>query len=237
MPIYIKDLTDETIYDKDDYSIVKLKSNDLIVVYKWEIIYDKPFNQNKYYQTLGFFNNYVDDKEFISFLIYLDYYMSKSYWVWISIITDRTIWFDEPEKMLDILVYILNNYEPYKNTYSFNDWIVFENKYHDKLVWKREAIISSAIYHLLKLNNYLKGRYNYRKYYNLCLTYLDSDFKYLFNKYKEEWHWASYKKLQDEYILWEMMYDVPYHMHIYFWYEDKQWTAFSTWGYLDCILK
>ncbi|NDK08457.1 hypothetical protein EOM39_04400 [Candidatus Gracilibacteria bacterium] len=234
---YIKDLTDETIYDKDDYSIIKLKSNDLIVVYKGEIIYDKPFNQNKYYQTLGFFNNYVDDKEFTSFLIYLDYYMSKSYGVGISIITDRTIGFDEPEKMLDILVYILNNYEPYKNTYSFNDGIVFENKYHDKLVGKREAIISSAIYHLLKLNNYLRGRYNYKKYYNLCLTYLDSDFKYLFNKYKEEGHGASYKKLQDEYILGEMMYDVPYHMHIYFGYEDKQWTAFSTGGYLDCILK
>lgn len=228
---------EEIIYNKNGYSIVKFKSDILKIFYDWNIICDKQFSQNKYYQNTQYYNDYIEDKEFISFLVYIDYYMSKSYWTWISIITDRTIWFDEPEKVLDVLVYILSNYEPYKNTYNFTDWIVFENKYHDKLVWKREAIVSSAIYHLLKLNNYLKWKYNYRKYYNLCLTYLDSNFKYLFNKYKEEWHWASYKKLQDEYILWEIMYDVPYRSEIYLWYENKQWTAFSTWWYSDCILK
>jgi hypothetical protein len=222
---------DELIYKNEKYAIVKIDDKELIVWNYWEFEYEKNIYDNKYFQDKVFYDDYINDKEFISLFVYLDYYMSKSYnWPY-DWMRDYTLWFKDSELTLKNLQFILNNYESYKNVYSFINEKYFINNFHDKLVWRREALLSSAIYYLIESSEELKKKYDSNKYRNLCLVYMDSFFKDLLQWYKDEWYYWW----DEDSILWEMMYDVVYRENIYLSYSDSEWTLFCTWWYLDCI--
>ncbi len=232
---------DELIHLNEWYAIVKVDNKEFVVWDYWEFEYEKKIFDNKYFQNEIVYDDYEKDEEFIVLLVYLDYYMSKSY-VWPhEWMEDFTLWFNNIWNIISVLVFILDNYKLYKNTFSFINGKAFENNYHNSYVWRREALVSSAIYYLIESDQKFKEKYDSNKYYNLCLVYMDSFFKDLLQWYKEQWVWKSWENKfewwQEIYILWEKMYDVVYWKNIYLSYWEWEWTPFCTWWYLDCLKK
>ncbi len=221
---------DELIHLNEWYAIVKIDDRELIVWDYWEFEYEKKLFDNKYFQDKTVYEDYKKDKELIAFLVYIDYYMAKSYaWPheWMK---DFTLWLKNSEKVINILFFILSNYCLYKNKYSFLNEKEFENNYHDKLVWRREWIISSAIYYLIESDDYLKKKYNSNKYRNLSLTYMHYFITDLIHKYQDVYWWS--KQDAENQIL-----DVVYRENVYLFYWEWEWTPFCTWRYIDCIKK
>jgi hypothetical protein len=228
---------DKLIHLNEGYAIIEVDNNEIIFWDYWEFEYKKNILDNKYFQSEIMYNDYENDKEFIAFFVYLDYYMAKSYNWPHNWMRDYTLWFNDIWKAITNLIFILDNYEPYKNIYSFINSKTFENKYHDKIVWRREALLSSAIYYLIESNEELKNRHDSKKYYNLCLVYMDSFFQDLLQYYKDEGYWKYWWDKQEDYILWELMYDVVYWDNIYLSYWEWEWSQFCTWWYLNCLKK
>lgn len=223
------DWFDEYIFDNEWYAIVEIDNNEVVVWYYWNFKYQCTFEDNKYFQDKKVFDDFENNKEFIAFFVYLDYYMSKTYeWPHWKM-KDYTLWFKDVEKTLKIFIFMLDNYKSYKNKFSFFNGKEFKNKYHHNLVWRREAILSSAIYYFIESNSKLREKYNWNHYYNLCLTYMDSFFKDYVKEYMKQGATKSE-------ALWTM-YDVVYWKKIYLTYCEWQWTPFCTWWYLDCLKK
>ena len=214
--------------NKDEwYAIIIIDNKEVIVWDYRNFQYTCLIEENKYFQDKIIYDDYKNDEEFISFFIYLSYYMGK-YYEWPHWkMTDFKLWFTDTEKVLKILLFILKNYKSYKNKFTFFNDKEFENNYHSKLVWKREALLSSAIYYLIESNNNLKKNYDSSKYYNLCLTYMDSFFRDYIDLYMK----SGYTESE---ALWAM-YDVVYWEDIYLTYWEWEWTPFCTWWYLECL--
>ena len=230
---------DECIFFNEWYAIVKINDKELIVWDYWNYEYECELEDNKYFQDKKIFDDFEDDKEFIAFFVYLDYYMSKTYeWPHWKM-KDYTLWFDNVEETLKKFIFLLNNYKAFENKITFLNEDAFDNKYHHKPVWRREGLLSLAIHYLIESDEKLKNKYNGNFYYNIWLSYMDSFFKDLLQWYKDQWVWKSwedkYEWWQESYILWEKMYDVIYWENIYLTYWEGQWTPFCTGWYLDCV--
>jgi hypothetical protein len=79
------------------------------------------------------------------------------------------IWirFRDQKELLEVLKFILDNYRLYTIESWYLEWRVFENNFHPKDIWFREAMVASLIYEL-QINLWYYDELSL----NICTDYL-----------------------------------------------------------------
>lgn len=231
---------DELIHISWDYAIIKTNGEEIIIWEQWKVSYSNWLINNKYFQSEIIYEGFENDSEFIALFVFLDYELSKHYQKIES--GEENVfcfWNIDPKASFDILMTILVNYNSYENVHSFMKEIPHNLEMHPDPVSWREALLSSALYHTLESYNSIGEIYRSSVYYNLCLEYLDANFKRIFQSYIDDGvalNWEDkFEWWQKQYILWELMYDVRYWENIHLPHSSEDWTPFCTWRYMECL--
>ncbi len=129
--------------------------------------------QSKYYTCKNLYHNYQNDNEIVLFLMNIDNILNEIY------TTDNIgIRYNNQKELLKVLKYLLTNYKLYKIDSIYLKWNYHKNRYHRKLVWPREAMISSLISELQRSLGY-DNKHNS----NICLDFLNN----YSNKLSKKW--------------------------------------------------
>jgi hypothetical protein len=98
---------------------------------------------NKYFNDTYSHIWYEYDKQLVLFLIDIDNILDEIY-------SKKMIWirFRDQKELLEVLKFILDNYRLYTIESWYLEWRVFENNFHPKSIWAREAMVASLIYEL-----------------------------------------------------------------------------------------
>jgi len=216
----------EIINKLEDYNVLGKFKN---------IFYIFKLKRNKYYTSKNKIKPFIKDKDFVNFFDILEKVMKNNYmwdYIWIK---DNSLWIIFwREKVLKKFIFILDNYE----LDEYIDYNSFENNYHNTKIWSKKAILSSAIYYLIESNLSFKKNYDSNKYYNICLDYLDKNFK---KDIKDSIDEGFFKKqsikynLKEEDLALSALYDMTFWSDVFLTYNEWNATNFATGNYLKCL--